>query len=194
MRVLIAFPLQLLTEVNLAVVCYLPFSLARSLTSSEGLTPHLPNPPDFKTHPAYTSQPTSCRACLISVTHTPAAGNPGLPAHRRASCVCESLTWNGSSNAPETWAASGVPTPRVSKRGKLHYTVLGWEKITCQAALGATAAAARQHRNPRCVGHSPACLVKPCPLQGSNGCEGKGRMAFLRHRSHPMTEKVRGKG
>lgn len=144
-------------EVNLAVVCYLPFSLARSLTKIAPKDSHLPNPPEFKTHPAYTSQPTSCRACLISVTHTPAAGNPGLPAHRRASCVCESLThWNGvgqrSGNVGGGRRAGfthrGFPKEGSYLHDEVHSTGVG-RKITCQAALGATAAAARQHRNPQ---------------------------------------------
>lgn len=111
-------------EVNLAVVCYLPFSLARSLApkdspaKSSGIQSstclHLPTP-----------------SCLISVTHTPAARNPSLPAHRRASCVCESLTlWNGSAGLRKRGRRAGF-TPRVSKRGKLHRT--GEEKNTRQA-------------------------------------------------------------
>ncbi|KAH6651202.1 hypothetical protein F5144DRAFT_80126 [Chaetomium tenue] len=169
MRALIAFPFAAADcEVNLAVVCYLPFSLARSLApkdspaKSSGIqnSPclHLPTP--------------SCRACLISVTHTPAARNPSLPAHRRASCVCESLThWNGSATLRKRGRRAGF-TPRVSKRGKLHRT---GEKKNMPGALGATAAAARQHRNPRCVGHSPACLDNPA----LNGCEGKGGWHFF---------------
>lgn len=177
-------------EVNLAVVCYLPFSLARSLTKIAPKDSHLPNPPEFKTHPAYTSQPTSCRACLISVTHTPAAGNPGLPAHRRASCVCESLThWNGvgqrSGNVGGGRRAGfthrGFPKEGSYLHDEVHSTGVG-RKNNMPGRPGrycSCGKATSKPTNPRCVGHSPARLVKPCracppkpPQTDAKGREG----------------------